>query len=279
MKKIIFYLAIVLFVFVTNTFAQPIIFRPQPVGVIPSGIIEDILSDEANAPDFAPKITNRPKAKYTDAALEKRVSGKIILKAVLSADAKVINIEVVEKLPGGLTESAIAAAQKIKFEPALKSGKPVAVRIKLVFDFLCSCAELSAKEIKAILDHEQPWLSTRSQIFLANQLHRIANLSYYDAIQFAPELIKKGKEFLSVSEQEEYQRLFTRMTQPLTPEEQSVLQQFSFFSGREIAAEDRQKSNAVLRKGWDKLTGAEKERWRELHDRVVELALFPPRTK
>lgn len=45
------------------------------------------------------------------------------------------NIEVVNRLPAGLTENAIAAARKITFTPAMKDGHPVSQMVILEYRF------------------------------------------------------------------------------------------------------------------------------------------------
>ncbi|HKQ74199.1 MAG TPA: TonB family protein [Blastocatellia bacterium] len=85
--------------------------------------------------DLRPTILYREKAKYTDAARDNGVQGTVVLQVVFHANGKLTNFKVVRGLPDGLTESAIAAAKKIRFEPAMKDGKPVSVRGTLEFTF------------------------------------------------------------------------------------------------------------------------------------------------
>ena len=54
---------------------------------------------------------------------------------ILGADGRITNIRSIRGLPDGLTEKAIEAAQKIRFQPATKNGQPVSVRGKLEFSF------------------------------------------------------------------------------------------------------------------------------------------------
>jgi TonB family protein len=116
--------------------------------------------------DFDAKVTARSTARYTDEALEKAVSGRVILKAVFSAEGKVTDVNVVKGLPDGLTETAIQAAKKIKFNPAVKSTKPISINVQLEYNF--EHPGLDAKKIKGYLSKEQPWLSDDSVIHLAS---------------------------------------------------------------------------------------------------------------
>jgi TonB family protein len=57
------------------------------------------------------------------------------LKAVFRSSGKVTDIRVVQGMPNGLTERAIAAARKIKFVPATKEGKFVSMWMQLEYNF------------------------------------------------------------------------------------------------------------------------------------------------
>lgn len=70
-------------------------------------------------------ITSRPQPTYTKEARRNGIQGFVALKVLLSGNGSVSRIRVLKRLPAGLTESAIRAACKMKFRPALKDGKPV----------------------------------------------------------------------------------------------------------------------------------------------------------
>ncbi|MCI0387585.1 MAG: M56 family metallopeptidase [Acidobacteria bacterium] len=82
-----------------------------------------------------PTILYREKAKYTQEARDNAIQGVVILNVVFGADAQIRDIELVRGLPDGLNESAIEAAKKIRFEPAMKDGQPVSVRGSLEYSF------------------------------------------------------------------------------------------------------------------------------------------------
>ena len=63
------------------------------------------------------------------------VQGVVVLTAVFSASGQITNIHVVRGLSDGLNDSAIDAARKIEFEPAIKDGKPVATKMQLEYRF------------------------------------------------------------------------------------------------------------------------------------------------
>ena len=61
--------------------------------------------------------------------------GRVVLRAVLCRTGEVTDIEVVEGLPGGLTEKAVAAARRINFTPAERRGRKVSQRVVLEYLF------------------------------------------------------------------------------------------------------------------------------------------------
>jgi TonB family protein len=82
-----------------------------------------------------PTILYREKAKYTEEARQNKVQGTVVLQVVFHANASIVDIRVIRSLPDGLTEKAIEAAKKIRFNPAVKNGAPVSVRGTLEFSF------------------------------------------------------------------------------------------------------------------------------------------------
>ena len=92
-------------------------------------------SVEPMTASLRPTILYKEKAKYTEEARQNKVQGTVVLNVVFTADGRITNIKVVRGLPDGLTEKAIEAAQKIRFQPAVKAGQPVSVRGNLEFTF------------------------------------------------------------------------------------------------------------------------------------------------
>ena len=85
--------------------------------------------------DTKAKIKSKPDATYTSEAEKDRINGTVILRCIFRSNGTVTNIEVIQGLPGGLTEKAIEAAKKIKFTPAMKDGKPVSMYMQLEYNF------------------------------------------------------------------------------------------------------------------------------------------------
>jgi TonB family protein len=87
------------------------------------------------AADKPLKILSKPLAAYTDAARMNNIQGAVQVKVTFMANGKIGKISDIPKNGGilrnsGLVKAAMEAAKKIRFEPAMKNGKPVtAVKI------------------------------------------------------------------------------------------------------------------------------------------------------
>jgi TonB family protein len=88
-------------------------------------------------PDVDSKVVihSKPEPIYRDEARIDRARGRVVLRCIFTSRGTVANIFVIKGLPGGLTESAIEAARKIKFTPAVKDGHPVAMWMQLEYNF------------------------------------------------------------------------------------------------------------------------------------------------
>ena len=81
------------------------------------------------------RILSKPSPEYTEAARKNQVTGTVTLQMVFSSSGSVTSIRTISGLPHGLTEKAIAAAQRIKFAPAIKDGRPVSQYIRVEYNF------------------------------------------------------------------------------------------------------------------------------------------------
>jgi len=103
------------------------------------GAVDESSLDEPiynrNEVDMKVRITMKRPPQYSEAARQHRITGTVILKAVLSSTGQVTRIIVVSGLPDGLTERSIAAARMIEFVPAMKNGKPVSMWMDLEYSF------------------------------------------------------------------------------------------------------------------------------------------------
>jgi TonB family protein len=71
------------------------------------------------------EITFKPNPVYTDEARSLKLEGEVLLEVNFSANGTLHVNRVVRGLGHGLDEAATAAANKIRFKPALRSGQPV----------------------------------------------------------------------------------------------------------------------------------------------------------
>jgi TonB family protein len=92
-------------------------------------------SIEPMTASLRPTILYREKAKYTEEARQNKIQGTVVLQVVFNVNGSISDVRVIRGLPDGLTEKAIEAAKKIRFNPAVKNGSPVSVRGSLEFTF------------------------------------------------------------------------------------------------------------------------------------------------
>lgn len=71
------------------------------------------------------EITFKPNPAYTEEARALKLEGEVLLEVSFSANGQLHVNRVVRGLGHGLDEAAIAAANKIRFKPALRNGQPV----------------------------------------------------------------------------------------------------------------------------------------------------------
>ncbi len=81
------------------------------------------------------KFISKPQPKYTDVARAKLIEGKVVLRISFLANGQIGSISPVKTLSDGLTEQAIEAAKKIKFNPAVRNGKPASVTMSVQYTF------------------------------------------------------------------------------------------------------------------------------------------------
>jgi TonB family protein len=70
------------------------------------------------------EITYKPRPAYTAEGRQLKIEGEVLLDVVFSANGQIRVVKVVHGLGHGLDESAVQAAQKIQFKPAMRDGQP-----------------------------------------------------------------------------------------------------------------------------------------------------------
>lgn len=89
--------------------------------------------DDDDVVDPVPQST--PPAEYTQEAREAGVEGKVVLSAVVDENGRVVNVEPVETLPGGLTGQAQAAVHGWTFKAATYEGVAIPVCREVSVEF------------------------------------------------------------------------------------------------------------------------------------------------
>jgi protein TonB len=83
----------------------------------------------------APVAINRAKPDYTDAARKGRVTGVVVVEAIVNKQGDVEQVKVLKGLPLGLSEQAVEAVKKWHFRPGTLNGQPVEVIFDLTVNF------------------------------------------------------------------------------------------------------------------------------------------------
>lgn len=89
--------------------------------------------DTEDVQDPVPQQTPQPE--YTEEARKAGVEGAVVLSTVVSETGRVVNVEVVERLPEGLSGQAVNGVRLWTFEPAVRAGKEVAVCRQVTVEF------------------------------------------------------------------------------------------------------------------------------------------------
>lgn len=82
-----------------------------------------------------PEVVYEPLPAYTPEARKAGIEGSVALSITVDERGKVSDVDVMEGLGYGLDEQAAKTVKTWKFNPALKDGKPVAVRVIVVASF------------------------------------------------------------------------------------------------------------------------------------------------
>jgi len=85
--------------------------------------------------DKAPVAIYAPNAEFSDEARRLKYGGVVLLSLIVTEEGLPADIRVLRPLDHGLTEKALHAIWQYRFEPALRNGVPVAVRISAEINF------------------------------------------------------------------------------------------------------------------------------------------------
>ncbi len=83
----------------------------------------------------APLVTHRVEPIYTDPARKAKITGVVIVEAIIDKDGNVDKVHVLKGLGMGLSEAAADAVKHWKFKPGTLNGEPVDVIFNLTVNF------------------------------------------------------------------------------------------------------------------------------------------------
>jgi TonB family protein len=103
--------------------------------------------------DRKARLISRVEPEYTADAREKKIEGTVVLTFTIDHEGLPQNVQVKKPLYPSLDQSAIEAARKMRFEPAMKNGQPASVVISVEYVFAIeqrSKQELEELEKRAV---------------------------------------------------------------------------------------------------------------------------------
>jgi TonB family protein len=92
--------------------------------------------------DRKAKVIYRVEPEYPLDAREKKITGTVVLTLTVDHEGLPQNIQVKKSLYPSLDQSAIEAARKMRFEPAMKDGQPVSIFISVEMNFQAEPGQL-----------------------------------------------------------------------------------------------------------------------------------------
>ncbi len=106
----------------------------------PSSTDENDAAVQGPVFDIGPGITPPkpiliPTPEYPDFARRQGIRGKCVLGLIVDKDGRTHDVHVIRSVDKRLDQNAINAAKQYKFSPAMKDGKPVAVRMSVQVEF------------------------------------------------------------------------------------------------------------------------------------------------
>ncbi|HEV3216623.1 MAG TPA: energy transducer TonB [Vicinamibacterales bacterium] len=82
-----------------------------------------------------PQVLKEVKADYTEEARRRSVEGEVVLEIVVRRDGSVGDVRLINGLPSGLNDRAIAAVKQWRFSPAHRLGQAVDVIVEVAVQF------------------------------------------------------------------------------------------------------------------------------------------------
>jgi len=82
-----------------------------------------------------PKATYNPNPVYPASASKDRITGSVMMEAIVDENGRVQNVKVVRPLREDLDKAAVDTFKRWRFEPARKDGQPLAATINVEMSF------------------------------------------------------------------------------------------------------------------------------------------------
>jgi TonB family protein len=222
-----------------------------------------------------PRVTYRENAKYTEEARENVIHGTVALNVIFGVDGTISGVRVTSGLPYGLTESAIDAVGKVRFDPAIKNGEPADVRGTIEFTF--HLYDLNEKSIRKMLRNDFPVLSDRVVETLATIIFARGDRDTQKAWLFGQHCLEKGPSKLPQSEQEELTNLKLEAIQALDESDQQIYQKLVEKSKIEQLRDYEEMRVVEFRfGGTTRLPNEKRKRAEALYNKVVTLGTEIP---
>jgi protein TonB len=110
------------------------------VGGVPGGVLGGIIGGTgtqgvAQAPDVGPRPIRMPRPSYTVEAIRKKISGEVVLQAVIDVRGRVKVLKILRSIPELDAEAVRVVEEEWLFRPATTSGRPVPSLAELVVTF------------------------------------------------------------------------------------------------------------------------------------------------
>ena len=83
----------------------------------------------------APSVTYKVNPSYAPEAKEAKIQGGVVIEAVVTAQGRAEDIQVVQSLDAGLDANAVASIGQWLFTPGMKDGQPVDVAVTIEINF------------------------------------------------------------------------------------------------------------------------------------------------
>jgi TonB family protein len=113
--------------------------------VVTSGFAEEVKKDTSKGlpaedefvpVEQSPELIKEAKPVYPKEAMEKKITGKVFIQALIDKNGDPVKVKVAKSSGNELLDnSALEAAKKNKYKPAIQNGQPAAVWVTYRVDF------------------------------------------------------------------------------------------------------------------------------------------------